>query len=194
MFTSLLARLPPLPNAHGGAGSRVLILVSSIELALQTARVVAAAHPELLVELEQGARFRASGAADVTVATYQTLHRSPARLDKFDPAGFKGVIVDEAHHAAAPAYRSVLAHFDPAVAEGPPEGSAEGSAREGSAREGSARERHPAAARPVPIIGFSATFARHDGLALGTVFDRIVFHKDFLEVRCARRAERGDVG
>lgn len=170
MFTSLLARLPPLPNAFGGVGSRVLILVSSIELALQTAAVVSAAHPELLVELEQGSKFRASGAADVTVATYQTLHRSPARLDKFDPAGFKGVIVDEAHHAAAPAYRSVLAHFDPAVGEDAP-------------AEGQPEPARLPPTRPVPIIGFSATFARHDGLALGKVFDRIVFHKDFLEVR-----------
>jgi len=34
----------------------------------------------------------------------------------------------------------------------------------------------------VPIIGFSATFSRHDGLALGSVFDRIVYHRDFLEM------------
>ena len=34
----------------------------------------------------------------------------------------------------------------------------------------------------VPIIGFSATFSRHDGLALGSVFDRIVYHQDFLEM------------
>lgn len=34
----------------------------------------------------------------------------------------------------------------------------------------------------VPIVGFSATFSRHDGLALGTVFERIVYHRDFLEM------------
>ena len=34
----------------------------------------------------------------------------------------------------------------------------------------------------VPIIGFSATFSRHDGLALGSVFQRIVYHKDFLSM------------
>ena len=32
----------------------------------------------------------------------------------------------------------------------------------------------------VPIIGFSATFGRHDGLALGSVFEHIVYHRDFL--------------
>lgn len=34
----------------------------------------------------------------------------------------------------------------------------------------------------VPIFGFSATFSRHDGLALGSVFERIVYHRDFLEM------------
>ena len=36
-----------------------------------------------------------------TVATYQTLLREE-RLAKFKPDGLKAVIVDEAHHAAAP--------------------------------------------------------------------------------------------
>jgi len=35
---------------------------------------------------------------------------------------------------------------------------------------------------PIPIIGFSATFSRHDGLMLGSVFDQIVYHKDFLDM------------
>jgi ATP-dependent helicase IRC3 len=34
----------------------------------------------------------------------------------------------------------------------------------------------------IPLIGFSATFSRHDGLALGSVFERIVYHRDFLEM------------
>lgn len=38
-----------------------------------------------------------------TIATYQTL-KSAERLAKFDPHQLKAVIVDEAHHAAAPSY------------------------------------------------------------------------------------------
>jgi ATP-dependent helicase IRC3 len=34
----------------------------------------------------------------------------------------------------------------------------------------------------VPVIGFSATFGRHDGLALGSVFEEIVYHRDFVEM------------
>jgi ATP-dependent helicase IRC3 len=40
----------------------------------------------------------------------------------------------------------------------------------------------PILAHKIPIIGFSATFSRHDGLALGSVFERIVYHRDFLEM------------
>jgi ATP-dependent helicase IRC3 len=32
----------------------------------------------------------------------------------------------------------------------------------------------------IPLIGVSATFSRHDGLALGSVFEEIVYHNDFL--------------
>jgi len=38
-----------------------------------------------------------------TVATYQSLLEA-GRLHKFSPQGFKAVVVDEAHHAAAPSY------------------------------------------------------------------------------------------
>ena len=98
----------------------------------------------------------------------------------------KAIIVDEAHHAAAPSYvhsliwhpirlsyhdesceysyRSILSHFHPDI-KGP--------------ENGGPRVPPP---RPVPILGFSATFSRHDGLALGSVFERIVYHRDFLEM------------
>ncbi|TKY87634.1 hypothetical protein EX895_003215 [Sporisorium graminicola] len=119
--------------------------------------------PDKSVEIEQGSKYKASGLADVTVATYQTLNRSQQRLDKFDPDDFKAVVVDEAHHAAAPSYLKVLSHFDTQIGTSPEELQDSSIAR-------------------VPVIGFSATFSRHDGLALGKVFDRIVFHKDFLEM------------
>ena len=54
-------------------------------------------------EIEQGQRNKASGMADVTVATYQTLLQ-PERLLKFDCDRIKAIIVDETHHAAAPSY------------------------------------------------------------------------------------------
>jgi len=174
MFSALLSVLPERQARTGLGGltdefkeaNQVLVIVSSIALATQTARAISAAHPHLHVELEQGTAFHSTGLADVTVATAQTLSRSPARLEKFDPSKFKAVIVDEAHHAAAPSYVTILSHFDPQVDVPLSERTAAGAPQSSG----------------IPIIGFSATFARHDGIALGKVFQRIVYHKDFLEM------------
>lgn len=154
MFTELLARLPPPPGCAG----QVLILVNAVALAEQAYATVQRLLPHLHLELEQGAKHNASGLADVTVATVQSI-RQPSRLEKYDPWRFKCVIVDEAHHSTSATYRAVLAHFNSDVA--------------------SAEAEHDVPVQ-VPIVGFSATFSRHDGTALGTVYDEIVFHKDFL--------------
>lgn len=99
MFVSLMARLESPPGRP--SATRSLVIVNSIELVRQTAENVRALFPNLTVEVEQGARNNASGVADITIATYQTLLR-PERLAKFQPDRMKAVIVDEAHHAAAP--------------------------------------------------------------------------------------------
>ncbi|KAJ7630892.1 P-loop containing nucleoside triphosphate hydrolase protein [Roridomyces roridus] len=142
VFISLLSRIAP-PRA---AATKSLIVVNSVELAQQ---------------IEQGAKHKASGSADVTVATYQTL-RQPERVKKFDPASLKAIIIDEAHHAAAPSYRRLLAHFDAEIKHPDKDFAV------------------PVLPHRIPIIGFSATFSRHDGLALGSVFERIVYHRDFI--------------
>ncbi|CAK5280205.1 unnamed protein product [Mycena citricolor] len=159
VFISLLSRLnPPKPQAR-----RSLIVVNSVELARQSAEQVSRLFPDWTVEIEQGTKHKASGLADVTVATYQTL-RQVERVKKFDPAFLKAIIIDEAHHAAAPSYRRLLAQFDPGI-------------------------KHPdkdfapvVPPHKIPIIGFSATFSRHDGLGLGSVFEHIVYHRDFVEM------------
>ncbi|KAJ7492668.1 P-loop containing nucleoside triphosphate hydrolase protein [Mycena latifolia] len=161
VFISLLSRIAP-PASNPGA-SRSLIVVNSIELARQSAEQVGRLFPDWTVEIEQGTKHKASGLADVTVATYQTL-RQAERVKKFDPAFLKAIVIDEAHHAAAPSYRRLLANFDTDITH--PD----------------ADFKPPVLAHKIPILGFSATFSRHDGLALGSVFDRIVYHRDFLEM------------
>ncbi|KAJ7783732.1 P-loop containing nucleoside triphosphate hydrolase protein [Mycena maculata] len=161
VFISLLSRIA-VPTSNPRA-SKALIVVNSIELARQSAEQVARLFPDWTVEIEQGTKHNASGSADVTVATYQTL-RQVERIKKFDPASLKAIVIDEAHHAAAPSYRRLLANFDPDIKHPDPE------------------FKPPVLAHKIPIIGFSATFSRHDGLALGSVFDRIVYHRDFLEM------------
>lgn len=88
------------------------------------------------------------------------------RLAKFQPSELKAIIIDEAHHAASPSYRFILSRFDSSIKNPKIE----------------EENQHQAVNYRVPIIGFSATFSRHDGLALGAVFDRIVYHRDFLEM------------
>ena len=118
VFVSLLARLaPPATNLEA---TKSIIVVNNIELARQSAIQVARLFPNWSVEIDQGSKYKASGLADVyvystlawarilikiffnrTVATYQTLNNEE-RLAKFNPKTLKAVIVDEAHHAAAP--------------------------------------------------------------------------------------------
>ncbi|KAI6153633.1 P-loop containing nucleoside triphosphate hydrolase protein [Pisolithus tinctorius] len=161
VFLTLLSRIAPPEQSPSAAKS--LIIVNNIELARQAAVQAARLFPDWRVEIEQGAKHRASGLADVTVATVQTLLQ-PQRLEKFRPETLKAVVVDEAHHAAAPSYRRILSHFDMAIKN--PGGTFPKSIPP----------------HPIPVIGFSATFSRHDGLALGSVFQEIVYHHDFLQM------------
>ncbi|THV07737.1 P-loop containing nucleoside triphosphate hydrolase protein [Dendrothele bispora CBS 962.96] len=159
IFISLLARI----KSSSPKSTRSIVIVNSVELARQTAEQVSRLFPSWTVEIEQGARYKASGSADVTVATYQTLLQ-PERIAKFDVETLKAIIVDEAHHAAAPSYRRILSHFDPEIKNPDPQFVP------------------PRVTQKIPIVGFSATFSRHDGLALGSIFQRIVYHRDFLNM------------
>lgn len=63
VFISLLSRLatpPENPNA-----TKSLIIVNTIELARQSANQINNLFPNWTVEIEQGAKYKASGAADV---------------------------------------------------------------------------------------------------------------------------------
>ncbi|KAK8861366.1 hypothetical protein IAR55_002185 [Kwoniella newhampshirensis] len=166
MFMNLVPLVPFYNNTTptGGSG-RTLIVVSSVELASQAEGAARRLlGDEWTVEVEQSKR-KASGRADVTIATWQTLI-NPDRLAKFDPATFKLIIVDEAHHAAALSYLRLLHYFNDEV-QLPKTSSPVISHDHGN---------------KVPIIGFSATFSRPDQLALSAVFEKIVFHREILHM------------
>lgn len=95
----------------------------------------------------------ASGAADITIASVQSI-TSKDRLEKFDPSQFKLVLVDEAHHIVASGYLKTLKHFglDQKQKDSP------------------------------TLVGVSATFARFDGVKLGAAIDEIVYHKDYVDM------------
>ncbi|GAA5852613.1 hypothetical protein JCM9279_005529 [Rhodotorula babjevae] len=230
IFTSLISHLPALVHpVTGEVATRVLVIVNSIQLATQTAEAVKRAFPQLIVEVEQG-KSLASGQADVTVATFQTLARSSfSRLEKFLPEHYKAVIIDEAHHAAAPSYLEILARFDSHVehALGPAGvdtrrveaneiapaaleiesaateadvGDGEEDFLPAANEDGAASDVDGAPDLPlpspapllanlddlgcmrVPLLAFTATWGRADGLALGKIFEKIVWHGEWLDM------------
>jgi ATP-dependent helicase IRC3 len=152
IFTHLIDRIAATGNA-----SQTLILAHRRELVEQAARHCTLAYPDKHVDIEMGTS-QASGAADITVASIQSI-TSGDRLDKFDPARFKLVLVDEAHHIVSQSYLQVLEHFG---------------------------LRHAAnwSGKTVPaLVGVSATFSRFDGMALGAAIDHIVYHRYALFLR-----------
>lgn len=96
--------------------------------------------------------FHSSGTADITICSVQSLLRSD-RLAKFNPEWAKLILIDEAHHAAAPTYLKILDHFGALTKES-----------------------------KVVVVGVSATLSRLDGLKLGTALDEIVYHRDYIEM------------
>ncbi|KAJ4289117.1 putative ATP-dependent helicase IRC3 [Kalmusia sp. IMI 367209] len=151
IFTHLIERLPGIGDA-----SQTLILAHRRELVEQAARHCARAYPHKLVDIEMG-NNHASGAADITVASIQSI-MSGDRLAKFEPARYKLILVDEAHHIVSKQYLDVLEHFG---------------------------LRHAADWNKVSapaLVGVSATFSRFDGRKLGAVIDHIVYHRDYVDM------------
>ncbi|KAL1964405.1 hypothetical protein VTN77DRAFT_6963 [Rasamsonia byssochlamydoides] len=148
IFTQLIGRIPP----RNGTADQSLIIVHRKELVEQAAHHCRLAYPDKTVEIEMS-RNKASGAADITIASIQSL-MSQDRIKKFDPDRFKLILVDEAHHIVSPSYREALAHFG---------------------------LDHASDSSPA-LVGVSATFFRFDGLKLGAAIDYIVYHKDYIDM------------
>ncbi len=79
VFLSLISRMKP-PEDNPSA-NRALIIVNSIELAMQASDQLKRLFPDMTVEIEQGVRCKASGSADVYVALLQILsHSQPYKI------------------------------------------------------------------------------------------------------------------
>ncbi|GAA5962963.1 hypothetical protein JCM3765_006731 [Sporobolomyces pararoseus] len=224
IFTRLISLLPPLRHPRTKElATRVLIIVNSIQLAHQTHVAISRAYPDWHIEIEQGTKHKASGYADVTIATFQTLGREGSkRLDKFETEYFKAVIVDEAHHAVSKTYLSILSRFDSGISESfrfpssvlshtltpsatpvsPAPCPVDSSLSESTDPLGTNGSEQPEElatlptaplppiqmkfddlGRPrIPLLAFSATWNRADGLALGKVFEKIVYHAEWLDM------------
>jgi ATP-dependent helicase IRC3 len=151
IFTHLIDRLPAVGDA-----SQTLILAHRRELVEQAARHCALAYPDKHVDIEMG-NNHASGAADITVASIQSI-MSGDRVVKFDPARYKLILVDEAHHIVSQQYLDVLEHF------------------------GLRHQQDWNHVSAPALVGVSATFSRFDGRRLGAVIDHIVYHRDYVDM------------
>lgn len=88
---------------------RVLVLAHSEELVWQArAKILQVTGEEPAVEMAEHKAHAAVWQRRVVVGTIQTQR---ARMERFDPAEFGAVVIDECHHAAAATYRRVIAHY-----------------------------------------------------------------------------------
>ncbi len=92
---------------------KTLFVAHRREILDQTVRTLRQHLPRLEVQVDQGER-KASGTADITVASVQSLVR---RKDRYDPKAFDLVICDECHRALAPTWADVIDYFWSQAAE-----------------------------------------------------------------------------
>lgn len=131
VFLTLLSRIKP--PAHNPTAKGALVIVNNIELVRQTVGQARRLFPEWTIAIDQGPNRPASTNVDLCVvedvqfvdpymkticsivATPQTLSK-PERLSAYDPHMLKAIVVDEAHHAAAPSFRAILSKYHPEIA------------------------------------------------------------------------------
>lgn len=156
--TVIMANLPHVMNLQ--PGEKMMILVHRDELVRQTVDKLHKYAPHLIIGVEK-AEEEAPPAADIIVASVQTIGRNKhlghntfdfsKRIQKFHPEQFRYICIDEAHHAVANSYRSVLAYF--------------------KALKGQQDQRND-----VFLLGVTATPNRADNIGLGNIFDKIVYN------------------
>jgi ATP-dependent helicase IRC3 len=89
----------------------MLVLAHRSELLEQAREKILISNPHLSIEIEQAERK--AGHVDVVVASVATLGRNNTpRIMNYPQDYFKTIVIDEAHHAAAPSYRRILDYFN----------------------------------------------------------------------------------
>jgi ATP-dependent helicase IRC3 len=90
----------------------MLVLAHRAELLDQAKDKILSSNPHLDVEIEQAERR--AGHVDVVVGSVATLGRNNTpRIQEYPNNYFKTIVIDEAHHAAAPSYQRIVEYFNP---------------------------------------------------------------------------------
>jgi ATP-dependent helicase IRC3 len=108
VFSRLPDTLRDFLQAFPEGQRKTYILAHRDELIEQAAAKLEAANPDLAIGIEAGDR-RSRPLDDIVVASVQTL--KGRRLEQIDPVSVRVVVVDEAHHAAAGSYQTILRYF-----------------------------------------------------------------------------------
>ena len=158
--------------------NRVLILVHTDELTQQAvAKVKLVVGDRWTVGVVKAERNEVD--ADIVIGSVQTLV-NPARRAQLTDVGH--IIVDECHHAIAPAYRAILEHYEamerpPSCGEDFCEDCGDCIACYGGdpCRND---QQHDWSSRPaVTVTGYTATLERGDGNSLGSVWQDVAFSR-----------------
>lgn len=128
--------------------TKTLILAHREELLEQAWQKMRMVYPEASLGLVRGTRN--DYAADVVISSVQTASQ-PKRLALLRRAGFETLVIDEAHHASAKSYRSVIAGLG--FFSGDPKRL---------------------------LVGVTATAFRGDGKGLGDVFQKVVYERTIM--------------
>lgn len=106
--TILFAQLPLLRKNS----LPMLVLAHRSELLIQAKDKISIVNKNLSIGIEQAENQ--AGYSDVVIASVPTLGReSSSRIEQYPKNYFKTIVVDEAHHAAAPSYRRIIDYFEP---------------------------------------------------------------------------------
>jgi ATP-dependent helicase IRC3 len=138
---------------HFKMKKRLLVLAHREELLIQAEQKFRGVDPDLKIGIERAEDY-ASSESQVVIASVPTLARSNgSRLSRFKPDDFSVVVVDEAHHAVADSYRTILDYF-------------------GLFSPGTSRF----------LVGFTATPRRGDKQGLGEVFEEVCYARDLRQM------------
>jgi superfamily II DNA or RNA helicase len=138
-----------------GRGVRSLILAHRDELITQAAAKIKAVAPDLRVGIVKAERREIRG-RDVVVASVQSLVRAERRAE-MAREGFRLVIIDECHHAVADTYMAIL-------------------------RDLGCFDETPADGIGTYALGVTATLGRADRVALGQVWQEVVYRRDIVDL------------
>jgi superfamily II DNA/RNA helicase len=136
---------------------KALILAHREELLLQAKDKLQRINPALRIGIEQAEHTADHVNDEVVIASVATIGRGDrSRLFTFDPQEYATIIIDEAHHASAESYKTVLNHFG--VLKGQNNSN-----------------------RTILLLGVTATPKRNDNQGIDQIFDDVSYTYNIID-------------